>query len=147
VELHQLPKRKNKKSPAKRIGRGYGSGKGGHTVGRGMKGQKSRSGGPKPLGFEGGNVPLFRRLPKFRGFKNPTRVEYQPINFSDLENHFKDGDTVNLEVLKEKGMVRKSTRNVKILGKGELKKKFTIEGLAVSGSAKEVIEKSGGKVK
>ena len=112
-----------------------------------MKGQKSRSGGPKPLVFEGGNVPLFRRLPKFRGFRNPTRVEYEPINFSDLEKHFKEGDVVTLEELKKKGMVRKRTQNVKILGKGELKKKFTIDGLAVSGSARKMIEKSGGKVK
>jgi large subunit ribosomal protein L15 len=147
VKLHQIPKRKNKKESSRRIGRGYGSGAGGHTVGKGMKGQKSRAGGPKPIGFEGGNVPLYRRLPKFSGFRNPNRVEYQPINFSEIEKHFKEGDIISLETLKQKGLVRKRTSLVKILGKGDLSKKYVFEGLAVSKSAKERIEKIGGEVK
>jgi large subunit ribosomal protein L15 len=111
-----------------------------------MKGQKSRSGGPKPLGFEGGNVPLFRRLPKFSGFKNPNRKEYQPINFAEVEKHFKEGDVVSLETLKERGLVRKRTRFVKILGKGDLTKKYTFEGLAISNAARERIMEAGGEV-
>ena len=111
-----------------------------------MKGQKSRSGGKRKVGFEGGNVPLFRRLPKFRGFRNPTRVEYQPINFADLEKHFKSGDTISLVTLKEKGMVLKRTSDVKILGKGTLKKKFTFKGVSISNAAKDQIEKVGGKI-
>lgn len=118
MQLHQIPKRNKRKYSAKRIGRGYGSGVGGHTVGKGQKGQRSRSGGVKAVGFEGGNVPLYRRLPKFRGFKNPNRVEYQPINLSDLESHYEKGETVSLSSLRAKGLVRKQTRQVKILAKG-----------------------------
>lgn len=147
MKLHQIPKRKNRKKSSRRIGRGYGSGVGGHTVGKGMKGQKSRSGGPKPIGFEGGNIPLYRRLPKFSGFKNPNRVEYQPINFSEIERYFNEGDVISLEVLKEKGLVKKRTNAVKILGKGELSKKYIFEGLSVSESAKRRIEEMGGEVK
>lgn len=147
MRLHQIPRRKSRKKPAKRVGRGYGSGKGGHTVGKGMKGQKSRSGGPKPVGFEGGNVPLYRRLPKFRGFRNPTRKEYQPINVAELEKHFKTGSVISLASLKDTGLVRKRSTRVKILAKGKLTKKYTIEGLSVSEAARKAIEKAGGQVK
>lgn len=146
MRLHQIPKRTNKMKPAKRVGRGYGSGKGGHTVGKGVKGQKSRSGGPKPIGFEGGNVPLYRRLPKFRGFRNPTKKEYQPINIAELEKHFKAGSVISLASLKEKGLVRKGSTRVKVLAKGKLTKKYTVEGLVTSETAKKMIEKAGGKV-
>lgn len=147
MELHEIPARKHNKKPAKRIGRGYGSGKGGHTVGKGMKGQKSRAGGPKPVGFEGGNVPLYRRLPKFRGFKNPTRVEYQPVNIADIESHYSDGGVVSLLSLKETGIVKKRSNRVKILAKGDISKKITVVGLPVTESARKKIEKAGGEVK
>ena len=142
MDLHQLPKRNNRKKSGKRVGRGYGGGKGGHTTGSGQKGQKSRTGGGKPVGFEGGNVPLYRRLPKFRGFTNPTRVEYQPINFAELSKHFKSGETVSMETLRKKGMVRKNTRRVKILGKGELTKELKFSGVEISNQAREVVDQS-----
>jgi len=142
VRLHKLPLRKNRKFRAKRVGRGYGSGVGGHTVGKGQKGQKSRSGNSKGVGFEGGNVPLFRRLPKFRGFRNPTRVEYQPINFADIEKNFTDGDVVSLSSLRKKGMVRKNVKRVKILGKGTLTKKVTFKSVEMSSTARERFEKN-----
>lgn len=147
MQLHALKPRNNRKKGSKRVGRGYGSGKGGHTCGRGMKGQKSRSGYKKKPGFEGGNVPLFRRLPKYRGFNNPTRVEYEPVNLSDLETHYKDGEEVSLKTLREKGLIKKRANNVKILGKGKLSKKLVFSGVVFSSKARELIEKLGGKVK
>ncbi|MDD3661908.1 MAG: 50S ribosomal protein L15 [Candidatus Dojkabacteria bacterium] len=146
VELHQIQRRKNRIFKAKRRGRGYGSGVGGHTVGRGQKGQRSRTGEGKKIGFEGGNVPLYRRLPKFRGFRNPTRKEYQPVNLSDVEKRFSEGDVVSLETLREKRMVRKGVSNVKILAKGSLSKKLSFERLPLSEKARSLIEKAGGTV-
>ncbi|MEA3357445.1 MAG: 50S ribosomal protein L15 [Patescibacteria group bacterium] len=146
MELHSLKKRINRKFRSKRRGRGYGSGKGGHTTGSGMKGQKSRSGYSKGAGFEGGNVPLYRRLPKFRGFRNPNRTEYAPVNFSDLEKHFADGEKVSITTLKEKGLIKKRAKHAKILAKGELTKKLVFSGVKISRSALEVINKVGGKV-
>lgn len=146
MQLHQIPKRNNRTFKAKRIGRGYGSGKGGHTVGRGQKGQSSRTGGAKGKGFEGGNRPLFRRLPKFRGFRNPNRVEYQTINVSDIEKHYENGEKVSLKTLREKGMVRKATSHVKVLAKGSISKKVTVDaGLKISQAARDAIEKTAGK--
>lgn len=147
MELHSLKKRKNRKKKAKRVGRGYGSGRGGHTIGKGMKGQKSRSGAGAMIGFEGGNVPLYRRLPKFRGFRNVNRKEYAPVNFVDLERHFEDGDVVDIHTLKDEGLVKKRAKAVKILGKGELIKKLIFKGVAVSKSARKRIEELGGEVK
>ncbi len=132
MELQNLPKRNNKGLGVKRIGRGYGSGKGGHTVGKGAKGQKARTGARSLIGFESGNVPLFRRLPKFRGFKNPNRIVYSAVNLSDLERAFKDGETVSIKTLREKGLVKKSTKFVKILGKGKLSKKLKFVGVKMS---------------
>ncbi len=143
MRLSQIPKRKNRKGKKKRVGRGYGTGVGGHTVGKGMKGQKSRAGAKSMLGFEGGNVPLYRRLPKFRGFTNPTRKDYEPVNFADLEKHYKEGESVSMKTLKEKGIIKKRTKNVKILGKGELTKKLKFVGLAVSKKAHAELEKLG----
>ncbi len=141
MELNALPKRKKQRNKSKRVGRGYGSGKGGHTVGRGQKGQRSRSGGKTKVGFEGGNVPLYRRLPKFRGFRNPDRVEYQVINFADLEKNFKSGEEVSKKNLMEKGMIRKKTKNVKVLGKGKLTKKLKFKDVKMSKSASEIVKK------
>ncbi len=145
--LENIPKRKNRKMPAKRIGRGYGSGTGGHTVGRGTKGQKSRSGHKSTVFFEGGNVPFFRRVPKFKGFNKPNKIDFEAINVATIEEHFKAGETVSLETLKEKGIVRKMATHAKILGSGEIKKKVNISDLPLSETAKEKILASGGSIK
>ena len=132
------------KNQGKRIGRGQGSGKGG-TATRGHKGAKSRSGYSRKVGFEGGQMPLQRRVPKF-GFKNINRKEYQGINLDVLQEMVDNGkikDTVNLEVLFENRLVRKSDL-VKILGRGELKAKLNITAHKFTASAKEAIEKAGG---
>ena len=133
--------------PGKRVGRGYGSGVGGHTVGRGTKGQKSRAGHKSLQTFEGGNVPFFRRMPKYKGFNAKFKVEAEAVNVDALENAYKDGETVTKESLIEKGIARKNAEKIKILGKGEIKKKLKIEGLVLSESAAEKIKKAGGSIK
>jgi large subunit ribosomal protein L15 len=145
--LENIPKRNNRIMKAKRLGRGYGSGVGGHTVGRGAKGQKSRSGHKSLISFEGGNVPFFRRMPKYRGFNQSRKVEVAAVNVDVLEKNFKDGEEVSVEALKDKGIVKKNAQSVKILGKGEIKIKVNIVGIAVSSSAKEKVEKAGGSIK
>ncbi len=145
--LENIPKRNKRVMKAKRIGRGYGSGVGGHTVGRGQKGQKSRSGHKSLVAFEGGNVPLFRRMPKYKGFKSTSTIDTQVVNVDILAKNFKEGATITADILKETGLVRKSAGNIKVLAKGEVTKKFIIEGLKMSPSAKEKIEKAGGSVK
>ena len=125
-----------------RRGRGHGSGNG-KTAGKGHKGQKARSGAPRP-GFEGGQMPLFRRLPK-RGFKCRNSKNIISINVSDL-NRFEDGATVTVESLKEIGLVKNPRDGVKILGNGELTKKLTVSVDAASKSAIEKIEAAGGKL-
>lgn len=145
--LENIAKRKNRKNPAKRLGRGYGSGVGGHTVGRGQKGQKSRTGHKSTVGFEGGNVPFFRRMPKFKGFKNTSKVEAQIVNIEVIEKNFKAKETVSFETLREKGLVRAKPEIVKILGNGEIKIPVTVDGLKVSSSAEEKIKKAGGNIK
>jgi len=147
MHLHNLPKRKDRKMKAKRIGRGYGSGVGGHTVGRGTKGQKSRSGHKSLVGFEGGQTPFFRRMPKFMGFTPINRVEKVPVNLDVISNNYKSGEKVTLESLKSKGLIGKGVDNVKILGQGEVGKKVTVEGLAMSKTAQEKIVKAGGSIK
>lgn len=147
MKLNSIPKRKNRVMPGKRIGRGYGSGVGGHTVGRGTKGQKSRAGHKSTRFFEGGNVPFFRRMPKYKGFNQPQKVEAQAVNLEILDKEFKDGDLVNLESLVSKGIARKNSKVVKILGKGEITKKLKVEGLKISESAIEKIKKAGGSIK
>lgn len=127
----------------KRIGRGKGSGFGG-TAGRGHKGQRSRSGSKKRAWFEGGQMPLQRRLPK-RGFTNIFRKEYQIVNLRDLDKLDKSAD-ITPEVLYEAGRIRKRNSRVKILGQGELKKALNVSAHAFSASAREKIEKAGGKV-
>ena len=131
-----------KKSP-KRVGRGTGSGHG-KTSCRGSKGQNSRSGGGVRPGFEGGQMPLARRLPK-RGFHNPFRVEYQPVNVSQLET-FAAGSEIDPAGLHTKKLVRKLGMPVKILGKGDITRAVTVKAHAVSATAREKIEKAGGRV-
>ena len=138
-ELNSAPEAKAKK----RVGRGPGSGMG-KTSTRGQKGQKSRSGASIPAWFQGGQTPLYRRIPK-RGFNNARfRTEYATINLSDL-NRFNDGDTITPELLKEKGIIKKQLCGVKVLGNGELEKKLTIKANRFSSSAVTKIESAGGK--
>ncbi len=138
----RAPKGQKKK---KMLGRGVGSGHG-KTAGKGNKGQKARAGGGVRLGFEGGQMPLFRRIAR-RGFSNiPFKKEFQVVNVSDL-NRFADGDTVTPAALAAKGLARKKGVPVKILGTGELAKRLVIDGVSVSSSAREKIAKLGGEVK
>ena len=125
-----------------RRGRGHGSGNG-KTAGKGHKGQKARSGAPRP-GFEGGQMPLYRRLPK-RGFKNRNTKEIVSINVADLDR-FEDGAVVTIEALLDAGVINKTLDGVKILGNGELNKKLTVKANAFSEGAKAKIEAAGGTV-
>ena len=118
-------------------------GKHGKTGGRGYNGQNSRSGSTKGPGFEGGQTPWHRRLPKWRGFKNPFRTEYQEVSLSSLDV-FDDKSTVDVESLREKGIVKKLHLPIKVLGNGELKKALTVRVNAFTASAKEAIEGAGG---
>ena len=127
----------------KRLGRGIGSGTG-KTAGKGTKGQNSRSGGGVRPGFEGGQLPLFQRLPK-RGFHNHFRVEYEVVNLSQL-NVFEDGDVVTEETLIKKGFFKDAGHGVKVLGNGTLTKKLTVKANKFSASAKKAIEDLGGTV-
>ena len=142
MNLHELSPAEGSKKGSKRIGRGHGSGWG-KTAGKGHKGQKARSGGSIRPGFEGGQMPLQRRVPK-RGFNNIFRTEYAIVNISALDA-FNDGDTVTVEALVEKGIVKKTLDGVKILGNGEISKKLTVQVNAFSDSAKSKIEAAGGK--
>ena len=142
-DLSNLSPAKGSNKKKKRIGRGPGSGLG-KTAGKGHKGQKARKGGGVAPGFEGGQMPLYRRLPK-RGFKNPFRKEYNPINLDSL-NRFDAGSTVTPEVLDKAGLIRKPGCPVKILGRGKLEKALNISVQKFSASAKAAVEKAGGKV-
>ncbi|MBQ1598262.1 MAG: 50S ribosomal protein L15 [Lachnospiraceae bacterium] len=143
MDLSNLkPAEGSKQSNNFRRGRGHGSGNG-KTAGKGQKGQKARSGGGVRLGFEGGQMPLFRRLPK-RGFKNINTKNIIAINISELER-FEDGADVTVETLLENGVIKKTGDGVKILGNGELTKKLNVKVNAFSASAKEKIEALGGK--
>lgn len=141
MKLHEM-KSTAPRTARKRVGRGPGSGLG-KTSGRGQKGQNARSGGGVRPGFEGGQTPLARRLPK-RGFTNFNRKEYAVVNIEAL-NRFEDGTDVTPALLKEVGLVRKELNGVKILGEGELTKKLNVTAAKFSKSAKEAIEKAGGK--
>ena len=142
-------KRNNTIKSKKRLGRGYGSGKGGHTVGRGQKGQKSRSGHKSLIMFEGGNVPLFRRMPKYRGQKNIVlnKTENEVVNVGALDKAFKEGETVDKKALKSRKLIKAGSKNVKILGFGDLTKKLTIQTIKVSDSAKKKILAQKGTIK
>ena len=142
MKLHELSPAPGSRKEAYRKGRGHGSGNG-KTAGRGHKGQKARSGKGMRAGFEGGQMPLMRRLPK-RGFNNIFATKYATINVSDLEK-FDDGATVDVAALIEKGLVKNSFDAVKVLGNGEVTKKLTVSAGAFSAGAKEKIEKAGGK--
>ena len=143
MKLHELAPAEGSVKPAWRKGRGPGSGNG-KTAGKGHKGQNARSGGGVRPGFEGGQLPIYRKLPK-RGFNNYKFAKnYAIVNVSDL-NMFNDGDTVNLAVLMEAGVIRKPLCGLKVLGNGELTKKITVEAAVFSASAKEKIEAAGGK--
>ena len=142
MNLHELKPAENSKSKAFRRGRGHGSGNG-KTAGRGHKGQKARSGGGVRPGFEGGQMPLYRRLPK-RGFKCRNSKDIIGINLN-LLNVFEDGAVVDIDALKSKGLVSNPRDGVKILGNGELTKKITVKVNYFSKSAAEKIEAAGGK--
>lgn len=142
MNLAELKPAKGSRSDKFRKGRGHGSGNG-KTAGKGHKGQKARSGAPRP-GFEGGQMPLYRRLPK-RGFTNINTKEIVAINVSELEAKFENGDNVTIEALIEKGIIKNPKDGVKILGNGELTKKLDVKVNAYSQSAAEKIQGLGGK--
>ena len=145
MQLHDLHPAAGSRKDRKRVGRGN-SGYGGTTAGRGQKGQKSRSGGGKGPGFEGGQMKLAMRLPKLPGFTNRNRVEYAPVNVERLDALFEDGAVVDNEALVAKNVIKKSTTLVKVLGNGDLTKKLTVRVDKVSDSAKAKIEAAGGTV-
>ena len=146
MRLHDLKPASGSKHRRKRIGRGPGSGRGGHTSTRGQKGQGSRSGSSTRPGFEGGQLPLARRLPK-RGFNNKSfSIVFIPVNLESL-NHFDEGSTVDEKALREAGLVNGRGDGVKILARGQLEKKLTIKADAFSAAAKAAIEAKGGDCK
>ena len=140
MKLHDLKPPKGSTKPRRRVGRGI-AGKGGKTAGRGTKGQGARS--KVPVGFEGGQMPLARRVPKLKGFKNPFRVEYAVVNLDTLQEF--DGDDVNPDTLRAHGLVHKHGL-VKVLGRGELSRKVTVKAHAFSKSAEQAITAAGGSV-
>ena len=143
MKLHELKPNEGSVKNRKRIGRGPGSGTG-KTSGKGHKGQNARSGGGVRPGFEGGQLPLFRRLPK-RGFSNAMfKKEYAVINISDL-NTFNDGDVITPELLKELGIVKKQLSGIKVLGNGTLEKKVTVKAHKFTKGAEDKITEAGGK--
>ena len=146
MELHDLFPAPGSRKDRKRKGRGHGSGLG-KTAGRGQDGQASRAGGTKGPGFEGGQLPLYMRLPKLGGFTNVNRVEYAVVNVCKLEELFVDGDVVTPEALAAKGAIKSAHKMpVKVLGHGDLTKKLSVHVDKVSKSAQEKIEAAGGTV-
>ena len=143
MKLHELQPAEGSRKVRNRVGRGIGSGNG-KTAGKGHKGQNARSGGGVRLGFEGGQTPLFRRLPK-RGFTNINRKEFAIVNLTTL-NRFEDGTEVTPELLLETGVISKLNDGVKILANGAVEKKLTVKAHKFSSSAKEAIEAAGGSV-
>ena len=145
MELKDLYPAPGSRHAKKRVGRGPGSGKG-KTAGRGQNGQLSRAGGGKRAGFEGGQTPLARRLPKLPGFRNINRVEYVVVNVKALEERFEAGDVVERDTLIEKNLIKSYSGPVKVLGDGELTKSLTVKVDKVSKTALAKIEAAGGKV-
>ena len=143
MKLHDLQPAEGSRKVRNRVGRGTSSGNG-KTSGRGQKGQKARSGGGVRLGFEGGQTPLFRRLPK-RGFTNVNRKEYAVINL-DVLNRFEDGTEVTPVALVEAGIVKNEKAGIKVLGNGSLDKKLTVKAAKFSKHAQETIEAAGGSI-
>jgi large subunit ribosomal protein L15 len=144
MSLNRLKPPKGARRAPKRVGRGPGTGHG-KTAGRGHKGAQSRSGFRNKRGFEGGQMPLHRRVPK-RGFRNPFRVAYAVVNLDTLAEVFDGGSSVTPEVLRERGLVRDATAPVKVLGRGEVTKKLTVRAHKFSGSAAKKITDAGGSV-
>ena len=142
MKLHELQPAAGSVKDVKRIGRGHGSGQG-KTAGKGHKGQKARSGGSIRPGFEGGQMPLQRRMPK-RGFNNIFAKEYATVNVSELEKRFESGAVVDAAALIESGAIKDAKDGIKILGDGELSKNITVKAVKFTASAKEKIEKAGG---
>lgn len=142
MKLHELKPSEGSRKERNRVGRGTGSGNG-KTSGRGHKGQKARSGGGVRLGFEGGQLPLFRRIPK-RGFTNINRKEFAIVNL-DVLNRFEDGTEVTPELLIESGIIRNEKSGIKILSDGKIEKKLTVKANKFSAAAKEAIGAAGGK--
>ncbi|MBQ1826551.1 MAG: 50S ribosomal protein L15 [Erysipelotrichaceae bacterium] len=143
MNLNEMKYNEGARHTRKIIGRGQGSGHG-KTAGKGHKGQNARSGGGVAIGFEGGQTPLYKSLPK-RGFTNFNRVEYAVVNLSDL-NRFEEGTTVTPELLKECGIVKKQLDGIKVLGNGTLEKKVNVTCNKISKAAQAAIEKAGGTV-
>ena len=143
MKLHELSPALGSTKASYRKGRGPGSGNG-KTAGKGHKGQNARSGGGVRLGFEGGQLPLYRKLPK-RGFKNRFATHYAIVNVGTLNAKFENGETVNVEALLAKGILNKALDGLKVLGNGELTKNLTVEAAIFSQTAKEKIEAAGGK--
>jgi len=143
MKLHTLKPAEGSRQERNRVGRGQGSGNG-KTAGRGSKGQKQRSGGGVRLGFEGGQTPLFRRIPK-RGFNNINRKDYAVVNLETL-NRFEDGTTVTPALLVESGIVKKELSGIKILGEGKLERKLTVQAAKFSKAAEEAITAAGGSI-
>lgn len=143
MKIHELGPAEGSTTKRKRVGRGIGSGLG-KTSGKGQKGQKARSGGKIRRGFEGGQTPLHRRIPK-RGFKNIFSIDYATVNVSSFDI-FEDGTKVDIDLLKKEGIIKKELAGLKVLGNGNLNKKLTVIAKKFSASAKEKIETAGGKI-
>lgn len=143
MELYKLSSKNYKKR--KRVGRGNSSGHGTYS-GRGVKGQNARTGGGVRPGFEGGQMPLARRLPKLRGFRSPCATKYQVVNLDLLEKKYADNEIVDIVSLTEKGIIKDKNKPIKILGDGELKKKLTVKVDKISAGAEEKIKKAGGTI-
>ena len=143
MKLHELEVSAGSRKARKRVGRGTSSGYG-KTAGRGQKGQLSRSGGKTRIGFEGGQMPLFRRMPK-RGFNNISRKEYAIVSLSDL-NQFEAGSTVDAQALLDSKIIKKQLAGVKLLANGKLDKNLTVKVSKVSEAAKQAVEAAGGSV-
>ena len=143
MKLNELRPAEGSTRESFRVGRGPGSGNG-KTAGKGHKGQNARSGGGVRPGFEGGQLPLYRKLPK-RGFHNKFATVYAIVNVDTLDHNFQDGDIVNLEALLAKKIIRKSFDGLKVLGNGTVEKKLTVRAAAFTATAKEKIEAAGGK--
>ncbi len=144
MRLEDLRPTKGSRHRRKRVGRGYGSGRGGHESGRGTKGQNSRSGGGVRLGFEGGQTPIWMRFPK-RGFRNYTRIEYAYVNVDTLGERFEANAEIGPEALREAGILKGRIDRVKILGRGELAVPLTVRAHRFTAEAKRKIEAAGGK--
>jgi len=145
MKLNKMPKVKGRIKRPKRVGRGIGSGKG-KRCGKGMKGQRSRSGGVKGPQFEGGQMPLFRRLPALKGFKRKPNVVYTIVNLSQIEKLTEGIDEVDADILFEHNLIKNPNMKIKLLARGELTRKFNVKVHAASAKAKEMVTAAGGSI-